>query len=77
VLHIDGFNNPGFSGRPLVYWDFNEHTYRIWDAVQGYREDRAKVAINGQHVDTDILVNSGILVVDLLVITDKSRNSLN
>ncbi len=30
--------------------------------VKGYREDTAKVIINGQHVDTNILVNSGILV---------------
>jgi hypothetical protein len=22
VLYIDGFNNPGFSGGPIVYWDF-------------------------------------------------------
>jgi hypothetical protein len=21
VLYIDGFNNPGFSGGPIIYWD--------------------------------------------------------
>jgi hypothetical protein len=30
--------------------------------VQSYREDSAKVLINGQHVDTNLLVNFGILV---------------
>jgi len=25
VLYIDGFNNPGFSGGPIVYWDFGKH----------------------------------------------------
>jgi hypothetical protein len=62
VLYIDGFNNPGFSGGPIVYWDFSKHAYRILGVVQGYREDTAKVLINGQHVDTKLLVNSGILV---------------
>ena len=25
VIYIDGFNNPGFSGGPIVYWDFSKH----------------------------------------------------
>ncbi len=62
VLYIDGFNNPGFSGGPILYWDFNKHAYRIVGVVKGYREDTAKVLINGEHVDTQLLVNSGILV---------------
>jgi len=62
VLYIDGFNNPGFSGGPILYWDFNKHGYRVLGVVKGYREDTAKVLINGEHVDTRLLVNSGILV---------------
>lgn len=62
VLYIDGFNNPGFYGGPIVYWDFDKHVYRIAGVVKGYKEDTAKVLINGQHVDTQLLVNSGILV---------------
>jgi S1-C subfamily serine protease len=62
VLYIDGFNNPGFSGGPIVFWDFTKRTYEILGVVQGYREDAAKVLINGRHVDTQILVNTGILV---------------
>lgn len=62
VLYIDGFNNPGFSGGPIVYWDFEKRAYRIFGVVKGYREDTAKVIVNGEHVDTQLLVNSGILV---------------
>ena len=62
VIYIDGFNNPGFSGGPIVFWDFSKHTYEILGVVKGYREDSAKVFVNGQHVDTNLLVNSGILV---------------
>jgi len=62
VLYIDGFNNPGFSGGPIVYWNFTTHSYGILGVVMGYREDTAKVLVNGTHVDTHLLVNSGILV---------------
>jgi hypothetical protein len=62
IIYIDGFNNSGFSGGPIVYWSFSKHVYRIAGVVQGYKEDTAKVLVNGQHVDTALLVNSGILV---------------
>jgi hypothetical protein len=62
VLYVDGFNNPGFSGGPIVFWNFSTHSYQIIGVVKGYREDSAKVLINGQHVDTQLLVNTGILV---------------
>lgn len=62
VIYIDGFNNPGFSGGPIVFWDFEKHRYALLGVVQGYKEDSAKILVNGQHVDTQLLVNTGILV---------------
>ena len=62
VLYIDGFNNPGFSGGPIIFWSFTKHAYQIIGVVRGYQEDTAKVLINGQHADTPLLVNSGILI---------------
>lgn len=62
LLYIDGFNNPGFSGGPIVYWSFSDHKYELLGVVKGYREETAKVQVNGTDVDTNILVNSGILI---------------
>jgi S1-C subfamily serine protease len=62
VIYIDGFNNPGFSGGPIVYWDFKAHAYRILGVVQGYKEETAKMMVNGHLADTKLLVNSGILI---------------
>lgn len=62
ILYIDGFNNPGFSGGPIIYWDVSKRAYAIIGVVKGYREDSAKIVVNGQHVDTNLLVNSGILI---------------
>lgn len=62
LLYIDGFNNAGFSGGPIVFWDFEEHAYKILGVVKGYKPEAAKTILNGQPVDTNLLVNSGILV---------------
>ncbi len=62
VFYIDGFNNPGFSGGPIIFWDFKTHKYMILGVVQGYREETAKTLVNGHQVDTKYLVNSGILI---------------
>jgi S1-C subfamily serine protease len=62
LIYIDGFNNPGFSGGPIVYWDFKAHAYRILGVVQGYKEEAAKMMVNGHLADTKLLVNSGILI---------------
>lgn len=62
VLYIDGFNNPGFSGGPIVFWDFGSRTYQIAGVVKGYAFESAKTMVNGTAVDTPILVNSGILI---------------
>jgi hypothetical protein len=62
VFYVDGFNNPGFSGGPILYWDFTGREYRIIGVVKGYREDTAKTIVNGVHVNTQLLVNSGILI---------------
>jgi hypothetical protein len=62
LLFIDGFNNPGFSGGPIIFWSFSSRKYEIIGVVQGFRTDTAKAVINGVKIDTNILVNSGILV---------------
>lgn len=62
VMYIDGFNNKGFSGGPILFCGFGSHEYRILAVVSSYRNATAEANINGQKVDTNILVNSGILV---------------
>jgi hypothetical protein len=62
LFYIDGFNNPGFSGGPIIYWDFSERVIKILGVVKGYRPESAKVLVNGVEHDTVLLVNSGILV---------------
>ena len=62
VFYIDGFNNHGFSGGPIIFWDFKLHRYFILGVVHGFRPENAETDVNGQRVATKVLVNSGILV---------------
>jgi S1-C subfamily serine protease len=62
VIYLDAFNNPGFSGGPILYWSFSSQKYKLLGVVKGYRNDTAKMVVNGTQVDTNLLVNSGILV---------------
>jgi S1-C subfamily serine protease len=62
VFFLDGFNNKGFSGGPVLFWDFGSHTYCLLSVVSGYRDENAQVLVNGQHMDTNILTNSGIII---------------
>jgi hypothetical protein len=59
VLYIDGFNNPGFSGGPIIYWDFTDRVVRIIGVVKGYKQESAKIIVNCVQQDTALLVNSG------------------
>jgi len=59
-MYVDGFNNEGFSGGPIVA--FSNQKWQILGVIKGYYEEAAKTKLGGQSIDTKILVNSGILV---------------
>lgn len=82
VLYIDGINNRGFSGGPIVYWSFSAHEYRILGVIRGYLNDEfpQEWTINGQKVNETVLANSGILIgysITQAVDTIKTGETLN
>jgi hypothetical protein len=64
VMYLDGFNNKGFSGGPIVYWDFKSRAYKIAGVVTGYEAEEIpqKLKINGQELESHLLENSGIII---------------
>lgn len=42
IVYIDGFNNPEFSGGPILYWDFRKLAYRLLRVVKGLQSRRCK-----------------------------------
>jgi hypothetical protein len=62
VWYFDGFNNPGFSRGPIVFWDCEVRKMKVAAVISGFRNDTAKAIVNGQQVDTNTLVNTGIVI---------------
>jgi S1-C subfamily serine protease len=63
ILYVDGFNNPGFSGGPIVYWDRSQNNkMKLLGVVSGYKQEQAKTKVGKEEVETRILANSGIVI---------------
>lgn len=43
VLYLDGHNNPGFSGGPIVFWHGASRSFRVAGVVRGYRNESLPV----------------------------------
>jgi hypothetical protein len=43
VLYLDGQNNPGFSGGPIVFWHAASRSFRVAGVVRGYRNESLPV----------------------------------
>ncbi len=43
VLYLDGQNNPGFSGGPIVFWHAETGMFRVAGVVGGYRNEALPV----------------------------------
>lgn len=62
-LYLDGHNNPGFSGDPVVFYDNNQKLFKICGIVSSYINQCSKIAINGQIQNEAIsLENTGIFI---------------
>ncbi|HYG62875.1 MAG TPA: serine protease [Thermoanaerobaculia bacterium] len=70
VLYLDGHNNPGFSGGPIVFWHSGSRRFRVAGVVRGYRNEALPVLkrkdLNDPdakaHNDLYTKANSGIVV---------------
>jgi len=43
ILYLDGQNNPGFSGGPIVFWHPPSRSFRVAGVVRGYRNEALPV----------------------------------
>lgn len=70
VLYVDGHNNPGFSGGPIVFREGGSGDFRVAGVIQGYRHDKTPVVkradLNNRdapaHDDLYVRANTGIVV---------------
>jgi S1-C subfamily serine protease len=70
VLYLDGQNNPGFSGGPIVFWHSESRRFRVAGVVRGYRNEALPVLKKKNlddprapaHNDLYTRANSGIII---------------
>lgn len=62
VYYLDGFNNPGFSGGPVVFYNYETSKWKVIAVVSGFRPEQAYKRVKDSYVGTDTLVNSGIVI---------------
>ncbi len=70
ILYLDGQNNPGFSGGPIVFWHAASRSFRVAGVVRGYRNEALPVlkkkdlADPGAKAHNDLYTraNSGIVI---------------
>jgi S1-C subfamily serine protease len=82
ILYLDGQNNPGFSGGPIVFWHTASRGFRVAGVVRGYRNEalpvlRQKDLANPEaraYNDLYTRANSGIVIgYDIRHIVDAIR----
>lgn len=82
VLYLDGHNNPGFSGGPIVFWHAPSGSFRVAGVVRGYRNEALPVLKRNKLDDPEAKAyndlytraNSGIVIgYDILHIIQAIR----
>jgi len=61
-FYLDGHNNPGFSGGPVVYNDLDTKELKLAGLVSAYRIDEELIYHQGQQVPSVTRANTGIVI---------------
>ena len=84
LFYLDGHNNPGFSGGPIVFWHSESRRFRVAGVVRGYRNEALPVLKRKDlddpkaraHNDLYTRANSGIVIgYDIRHIVDAIRTA--
>lgn len=62
ILLIDGLNNPGFSGGPVVYFHQQTQSFQLAGIISGYRFEIANAMHQNKEIDIQIKTNTGIII---------------
>ena len=62
ILYVDGHNNPGFSGGPIVFWDKKIKKYKVGGVIKGYKQEKSKVFNKNLDTGLQTYTNTGIIL---------------
>jgi hypothetical protein len=61
-LFLDGHNNPGFSGGPVVFKEPNKQDYKVAAIISGYRYTKEPIFSGEDQLPLEYRYNTGIIV---------------
>lgn len=59
---LDGINNPGFSGGPVIFKELNQDTFKVAAIISGYRFSEEPVYQNGEQIKLSVRNNTGLII---------------
>lgn len=63
VLLLDGLNNPGFSGGPVVFKAYDDSQYyKVAGVISGYRAETENALLNNSPTAIQYRTNTGIII---------------
>lgn len=62
VLFLDGHNNPGFSGGPVVFKEPHKNEYKVASVISGYRYTNEPIFAGDEKFPLGYRYNTGIIV---------------
>ncbi len=62
ICFLDGHNNPGFSGGPVIFKKPNSMEYKVCSVVSGYRYEEEPIYQNGKPIPFELRANTGIVI---------------
>lgn len=75
-IFLDGHNNPGFSGGPIIFWDYEKKKNKVGGIINGYIDQSGKI-INERESDAMYYKeNSGIAIAtNIRIVTEFIKNN--
>jgi len=62
VLYLDGINNPGFSGGPIVYYNVKEKSFELCGIISGFRYEKQYATFKESSTELEVKLNTGIII---------------
>lgn len=62
VLFLDGYNNPGFSGGPVIFKEGNSSTFKVAGVISSYIQEKKSIYQGNQPIPLVYQDNTGIII---------------
>lgn len=62
IIYLDGHNNPGFSGGPVIFKKHNSNDYKVASVISGYKSAEEPIYQNGSPIPLELRANTGIVI---------------